>query len=84
MVKINIPKLDSELFEIVGYYRNKYEWTDKELEEHIAVLDCVMRYLRARDDCGIVLYKLRQEYNTLLGFKIARERSRDDWPENRR
>jgi len=71
--KIKIPKLDPELFEIVGSEHKKHTWTDQQLGEHLAVLECIVRYFKGRDDAGIILSKLRGEYDVFLSFKEARE-----------
>ena len=74
MSKIKIPRLDPELFEIVGYDHKRYEWSDEQLGEHIAVLECVSRYFKGREDASMIWKAMRAEYETLLGFKEKRER----------
>ena len=71
------PKLSPDLFEVVGREYLKFVWTDQELREHLAVMECVLRYLSGRSDCGIVLYKLRQENDVLLSFQREREIRRE-------
>ena len=72
-MKIRIPKMDAELFEIVGFEHNKWQWTDEQLGEHIAVMECVSRYFKGRDDARMVWDALKKEYDILLGFKAKRE-----------
>jgi hypothetical protein len=71
--KIKIPKMNAELFEIVGFEYRKWQWTDEQLGEHIAVLECVSRYFTGRYDAQIIHRVLRTEYETLLGLKEKRE-----------
>jgi len=74
MTKIRIPHVDFELFEIVGSEHNRWKFSDTELGDHIAVMDCLVRYFKGRPDCGIVLYKLHHELDKLLEFREVRER----------
>jgi hypothetical protein len=66
--------MDAELFEIVGFEHKRFQWTDEQLGEHIAVLECVSRYFKGREDAIMIWKAMRAEYETLLGFKYERER----------
>jgi nucleotide-binding universal stress UspA family protein len=39
MTKIKIPKMDAELFEIVGYDHKRYEFSDEQLAEAQRIFD---------------------------------------------